>query len=444
MNYDLIKALAKGMKVPTTSLLALAPQNDPFYVGTERDKTLARWFLTLWQTFGYSSGVHIRRMHYQIVSQDPPVKLPNGLPYENTDRCWDELNHAAKAARYLGYVDPLAFVDRRNDDPIVHLDLTSKRHIDCSPSTLDDAYTLDFPEPPSVPHYQIELNTPQRYHLEIWCEKSTMNDVLIPLVRRYQGVLVYGKGELSITLGAEAVERCRRTGKPVRIFYVSDFDPAGNSMPKAMARKLEHRLQQLELYLDAKLFPVVLTHEQVQAYHLPPTPIKDSERRKATFEAKYGEGAVELDALEALHPGELEHILRHELDRYYDHTLRRRLYDTEQQLEQELERTQSRVLAPYERAIEQLDDEWQAIRTECEARIVDHMTQRLEIWEEIRQALDLAMPSYDESDLPEAEEVEERDGALFDSSRDYLTQNEVYQSYKSNGMHAKSILSQEE
>ena len=39
------------------------------------------------------------------------------------------------------------------------------------------------------------------------------------------------------------------------------------------------------------------------------------------FEARYGEGATELDALEALHPGELARIIEREIWRYYDDTL---------------------------------------------------------------------------------------------------------------------------
>ena len=38
----------------------------------------------------------------------------------------------------------------------------------------------------SVPHLGIiRPRIRQRYHLEIWCEKSTMNDVLVPLCQRY-------------------------------------------------------------------------------------------------------------------------------------------------------------------------------------------------------------------------------------------------------------------
>ncbi len=42
-------------------------------------------------------------------------------------------------------------------------------------------------------------------------------------------------------------------------------------------------------------------------------------------------------------------------------------------------------------------------------------------------------PSLSEEDVPEAEEADERDGALFDSARDYLEQNDVYQAHKGNG-----------
>ncbi len=97
-NYDAIKALAKARGCKVTDLIALAPQNDPFYTGTPNDLALGEWFADLWLRFDYTRGVHIRRVHYQVVSQDPPVLLPNGKPYENTETCWDVLSMASKAA----------------------------------------------------------------------------------------------------------------------------------------------------------------------------------------------------------------------------------------------------------------------------------------------------------------------------------------------------------
>src|SRR5260370_32897914 len=81
---------------------------------------MAEWFAGLWRAFGYAMGVRLRRIHYQVVSQKPPVTLPNGLPYENTVECWDFLNMASKAARYLRLVDPAAFVDRKNAEAVIY------------------------------------------------------------------------------------------------------------------------------------------------------------------------------------------------------------------------------------------------------------------------------------------------------------------------------------
>jgi hypothetical protein len=58
--------------------------------------------------------------------------------------------------------------------------------------------------------------------------------------------------------------------------------------------------------------------EQCIEYGLPRTPIKETERRALRFEERFGEGATELDALEALHPGLLREIVLGEVRRYWN------------------------------------------------------------------------------------------------------------------------------
>lgn len=55
MNYDLIKELAREEGRKVTDLIALSPQNDPFYANTPTDWSLGRWFADLWRRFGYRS-----------------------------------------------------------------------------------------------------------------------------------------------------------------------------------------------------------------------------------------------------------------------------------------------------------------------------------------------------------------------------------------------------
>ena len=97
INHEWIKAEAEQLGCPVTDLLALARQNDPFYVGTPSSRTQAQWFANVWKEGGFSEGVHLRRLHYWCVSQGN-LKLDNDKPYENTDRCWQYLCLASKAA----------------------------------------------------------------------------------------------------------------------------------------------------------------------------------------------------------------------------------------------------------------------------------------------------------------------------------------------------------
>jgi hypothetical protein len=74
-----------------------------------------------------------------------------------------------------------------------------------------------------------------------------------------------------------------------------------------------------KLGIDAEVFvhPVVLADKQVQEYGLPQAP--DSKDRLRT----------ELDALEALYPGELARIVEAEVERWRDPELEDVLADTE-------------------------------------------------------------------------------------------------------------------
>ena len=101
-----------------------------------------------------------------------------------------------------------------------------------------------------------------------------MNDVIVPLAERYGVNVLVGTGETSVTRCVELADRANAAQRPVRILYVSDFDPGGMSMPVAAARKIEFTLRKEMPDLDIQLRPIVLTHEQCQQYRLPRTPIE--------------------------------------------------------------------------------------------------------------------------------------------------------------------------
>ena len=114
---------------------------------------------------------------------------------------------ASKAARYLNLVDPAAFVDRRNPGPHIYRQYWGSYDpwVDITGDWRGD-FDVTLPEFPQLPDLELHgYKAEQPYHLEIWCEKTTMDDVLLPLCRRYGANLVTGAGELSITAAPDFV-----------------------------------------------------------------------------------------------------------------------------------------------------------------------------------------------------------------------------------------------
>ena len=259
-----------------------------------------------------------------------------------------------------------------------------------------------------------------------------MNDVLIPICDRNGVNLQTGVGELSITKTFELFERIRQAEHLIRIGYISDFDPSGQSMPVAIARKLEFflRTQNGRHAPDVKLFPICLSIDQVREKELPRTPIKDAERRKTGFENRFGEGAVELDALEALHPGSLAQIVCRWLERYFDHDLQERVDDVRGNLEEELSEAHDSVIAEHQEEIDQLRKEWAAIRKQYESKIKAFSKKVISLIEHVSEELEINAPDLDLFPIPEATEADETEQALYDSSRNYFEQLAAYKEFQ--------------
>lgn len=436
IDNEVIKALAKTLRWRLTDLIVLSEDNDPFFCGRPAHRALGEWFAGLWSRFELGKGVHLRRVHYVLISQREPVLLPNGEPYLNTYACWNTLTQASKPARYLGLVPFDAFVDRRNPDPHIFAPSGSDDYsrVGIQPFTaggnVGDVWMPSMPKL-ELPSYALTGWARQRYHAEVWVEKSTMNDVLVPLCQRHGVNLVTGLGEMSIPAVRDLIRRIARIGKEARVLYLSDFDPGGESMPRAVARKAEWLIAHEGLDIDLRLRPIVLTPEQIARFDLPRTPIKETERRKAKFEDRHGEGATELDALEALHPGALADIVRSEILRYHDDTLQRRISAAKTSLWLELHPIEDEVHAGYAEAISDLEDEYKAIVVQlgawkCRA---DQVLKAVE--EDLRDR----MPQLERVELPQPA-IADEPPALFDSKRSYAEQLFAYKRY-GNGTHGQ-------
>jgi hypothetical protein len=349
------------------------------------------------------------------------------MPYENTDACWRTLEMASKYARNPGMIPLEAFDDRRNPKPLIYTKEKSDPFIDVE----NEWGNMELPPFPDLPHYSAWNYEPdQKYHLEIWAEKSTMNDILIPLCQTFGLNLVYGVGELSITHVKWLIDRVKKYRKPCRIFYVSDFDPAGLSMPVAISRKIEKQLMDFDEPFDVRLYPVILTHEQCIEYKLPRTPIKEKERRAKNFEDRFGEGATELDALEALHPGEIQRILTDAIYHYWDQDLRDAVSDAFQTLSADADLITQEAWNEHWEEIEELRARYARIAEAANEALADISARTKEIWEEIKDDLEEHEPDIEDYPIPEGREADELPDPLFDSTRDYMEQLAVYKAFQ--------------
>jgi hypothetical protein len=434
-----IKALGKRVQRKLVSLLTLSRDVDPFLADTPGRLRAARWFAELWNTLGLRPGIHLRKIHYMLVSQPTPVIMPDGRPYENTVRCAAILSAAGRDARYNELIPANAIVDARAAAPEINLsdEEESSAEIDTfegyvATLGLETALEVVLRAP------EIRLTEPvinQRYHVEIWIEKSTMADILTPLGRRYGVNIVTGTGEMSTTSCEDLVRRAGASGLPIRILYLSDLDPGGVSMPVAMARKTEFISRKMNL--DLQVRQIVLTVDQCEELDLPRIAIKETEKRADKFEERFGEGGCELDAIQAIHPGELRRIIETEILRYYDTGLRANIREVCNEARAEITAANEEVHGQHAEQLAELMTERDAINEEIAQFMVrlrtrcDGLQQRAQpLFNQMEQELIDRAPDEDDFDWPEPDEGDEDDDPLYDSTRDYLTQIDVYREHQ--------------
>ncbi|MEP5568419.1 MAG: hypothetical protein ABJN62_11335 [Halioglobus sp.] len=436
-----IKGLAEELGCDVKDLLVLARNNDPYNAGTPAHFRDAEWFAGLVDRFSFSVPFHLRRMHYAVLSPQD-VRLPDGTLYANTLPHWAKLTAAGAAARSLGFISYEDIADHRNPDPYICSYGSRMNPAAYFNSEQGRPYWTSFGLNSSFKHLTPKLRHPtvsgyrptpydQPHLIEVWIEKSTMNDVLKPLCRELNVNLVASVGFQSYSSAISLIKRASEFGKPAKVLYISDFDPAGHRMPIAVARQVQFQLEHRGYDAELDIEVLMLTPDQIAQYNLPKVPIKPNDNRKDNFESKHGEGAVELDALEALHPGAFASIVRQAITRYQDDSLE----DVAAQVREEAEQS---VSDQWEEATSDILTRLEPLKEEADKVVDDYQPQIAELSEEINAALKPINEKLDElaqeyfvqmetfdPDLPQAPEGEatsDPTDPLFSSSRSHIEQ----------------------
>jgi hypothetical protein len=435
VSYDHagLKELAKILDRPLYTLEVLGA--DPFTAGRAARLAGAQWFTRLWKkrvALGAQPGqkLHPHGFHYLILGQ----KKLDGSTYENTVEDEKILDRCALDARYLELVSADDFDDHRTVEPIINDTAEAEDPWLGVISGLSDLDAIEF-ELPELEISKLEVVPPKLLphdHLNIFIEKSTQNDWLDPLCKD-QGIdFQPGVGEFGYKRCEQIVERAlAHHPRTTRVGVITDFDCAGQSIPLAIGRKVQFMLHIKGLeHLNIRIEPIALTYDQCVELELPRSPMKEKEYRAANFEARYGEGATELDALQALHPGKLQELVQAWIDTYRESDLQDRIREVESAIEDEIYPINDEVHEAHEDDIATLE----AAKEECNEAIQDAIDKFKEIAEPILEKIEDDLieeaPAVDDFDWPEPAEDLGDDDALFDSTRDYVEQTDRFKEHQ--------------
>jgi hypothetical protein len=196
----------------------------------------------------------------------------------------------------------------------------------------------------------------------------------------------------------------------------------GRSMPAAVARKAEFTAERFGLDVDLELIPLALTPAQIRHYKLPGMFTGESK-----FQDTHGMGPTELDALEALYPGELARLLDAELDNYLDPTLAQRISRAYYDTMMPLKAIEKDVLTAHDSEVEDLKERFQAVMDELQELKDEADT----LWNEMADEIEDQLPDLSDVEIPKSDAPGETDRfVLYDSKRDYLAQMGFYNQWK--------------
>jgi hypothetical protein len=212
----------------------------------------------------------LRQVHYRLVSRDDIV-------HPNTLSAYDTLSGWLRDDRLAGIV-PWSWMEDRMRVA------RGWKGWDVPAEFLREALSGDHRDP-----WQDEA---QDHYVEVWLEKDALSGIFSDTLGYYRVVLNVGRGYDGWTSIKRASERyLLREDEDIAttVLYFGDFDPSGEDMHRSLIERLE------ELGARPEVVKVALTHDD--ARRLPGDVTKADDSRAAAFVAKYGNLAVELDAL---------------------------------------------------------------------------------------------------------------------------------------------------
>jgi hypothetical protein len=225
----------------------------------------------------------LRQVYYQLVSKQV---------IENKKSEYQRLDNALIVARKEGLI-PYEWIEDRTRRP---RDVAMWE--DLSEFIEDIRYA-----------YRKNIWSRQKNYIVVWVEKEALSEIFSKIVEPYGVTLVVGRGYNSLSIKKELADRFKSINKSVVILYFGDFDPSGEDIYRDLVDSFSF------FGTRPKIEKVALTREQVEEYHLPFDFTKKTDARATNFIKKYGDMAVELDALPVQ---VLQKLIKENIEKYLD------------------------------------------------------------------------------------------------------------------------------
>ena len=213
----------------------------------------------------------LRQVHYRLVARGDTT-------YRNTRTDYNQLSTWLVQDRLVGGV-PWEWIEDRLRKPR------------CLPMWKD---LTNFVEAMKR-SYRRDVWRDQPGYLEVVVEKDALSSIFESVLRPYRVTLNVARGYDSWSALKDAADRYG-DGDGVTVLYFGDFDPSGEDM----VRSLRERLADPALPNGGSRPAIVkcaLLYEDIEHHQLPPDFTKVSDSRREAFVERWGDVAVELDAL---------------------------------------------------------------------------------------------------------------------------------------------------
>jgi hypothetical protein len=212
----------------------------------------------------------LRQLYYQFVSRD---LIPN------TQRSYKRLGNIINDARMAGLLDWAAIEDRTRE-------MKEQAHWD-DPAEIVRA---------CANQYRVDRWANQDYRPQVWIEKEALSGVIEGVCRRYDVPFLACKGYVSQSAqwraGRQHYSQLGDGQTPV-VLHLGDHDPSGLDMTRDNRDRLRTFAEE-----PVEIRRLALNMSQVDEYHPPPNPAKQTDARFQSYFALHGDESWELDALE--------------------------------------------------------------------------------------------------------------------------------------------------